>query len=383
MRTKLGMLLLSIILFSYTSCVDSFVPEIERYDELMVVDGVITDAFGPYTIKLSKTAKVQGGAKSIPYPKCKVHIEDDLGNKINVTESAPGTYKTDSLAFRGIAGRKYKLSIATPDGELYESATEELLKTIEIQSVYAQQEHKDAPGLFYGRDGYQFYVDTKPLTTTNNFILWRMQCTYKFSLDFLIHHYYGVGGYHFIYNKDTFQTCYRTIDILDPYLLNTGEFQQTEIKRMPLNYEDNYTKALTIRYSLKVNQYTLNESAFNYWKEVKKMKDAGGELYTTQPYQIKNNLVNSTHPDKPVLGYFMVAGLSEKRIFVNHPPVVNRVEVCAPPDITGPQPVWFVNQPASWPVFFGQYAGHGFYMPQECLDCRLTGTKKKPDFWEE
>jgi hypothetical protein len=380
MRTKLLVLFVGILLLSYTSCVESFIPEIERYEELMVVDGVITDASGPYTIKLSKTTRVQQFSKPLPYPDCTVQVEDDLGNKINLAEFELGLYKTES-AFTGVAGRKYKLSIATPDGELYESAFEELLKTIEIQSVYAQQEHKDAPGLFYGRDGYQFYLDTKASATTNNYLLWRLQCTYKFSLEFLIHHYYGVGGYHFIYNKDTFQTCYRTIDIPDVYLFNTGEFQQTEIKKMPLNYEDNYTRALMIRYSLKVSQYTLNEPAFNYWKQVKKMQDAGGELYTTQPYQIKNNLVNLTHPDKPVLGYFTVAGLSEKRIFVNHPPIVNRVEICDPPDITGPQPTWFLNQPATWPVFFGQYAGYGYYMPQECLDCRLTGTQKKPDFW--
>jgi hypothetical protein len=382
MKTKFLILIIGSLVFVCSSCTKSFVPEIERYDELVVVDGVITDAPGPYTIKLSKAAKVQAFSKAVPYPKCKLGIEDDLGNKISVTESEPGTYKTDSLTFRGVAGRKYKLSISTPDGESYESATEELLKPVEIQSVYAQQEHKDDPNLFYGRDGYQFYVDAKTPATANNYILWRMQCTYKFSLEFLIHHYYD-GAYHFVYNKDTLQTCYRTIDILDVYLLNTQEFQQTEIKKVPLNYEDNYTKALTIRYSLKVSQFTLNESAFEYWSKIKKMMHAGGELYTTQPYQIRNNLVNLTHPDKPALGYFMVAGLSEKRIFVNHPTMVNRIKGCDPPDPNEVQPTWFEGQPAVWPVFFGQHAGHGYYMPQECLDCRLTGTKIKPAFWED
>jgi hypothetical protein len=370
------------IMVAFASCIKSFVPDVPKYDEAPVVDGAITDAPGPYTVKLSKSSRLQELSKFNAYRGCKVMIEDDLGNKTTLTEHASGVYQTDSAALQGIPGRSYKLTISTPEGETYASAPELLLKGLGIKSVYKELEHKSDPNLFYGRDGYQFYVDAETPPTTNNYILWRAQCTYKFQTDFNIICYYD-HGVHPVFEGDTFKTCYRTLDILELYLLNTNDLRQQEIKGIALNYEDNYTKALTIRYSLKVSQFTLNQAAFIYWSTIKKMMSANGELYTTQPYQPKNNLRNITHPDKPILGYFTVAGLSEKRIFVNHPPIINRVEVC---EIGDPQPnvlKWFVNTPSVWPVYYANNGGSPYYLSQECVDCRVEGTQAKPSFWEE
>jgi hypothetical protein len=364
------------------ACTDSFVPDVEKYNELMVVDGNVNDGPGPYVFKLSKSSRTKERAAFIPYTNCMVQLEDNTGLKVTLSEKQAGVYQTDSAAIQGIPGRSYKLSISTADGESFESLPEQLLQGVKIQSVYGVLEHKTDPKLFFGRDGYQFYVDAETPSTTNNYVFWRMQCTYKFQTDFPILCYYD-HGVHPVINGDTFKTCYRTVDILNLYLLNTNELQQKEIKGMPLNYEDNYTKALTMRYSLKVSQFTLNEDAFKYWSTVKKMVDAGGDLYTTQPYQVGNNLMNLTHPDKPVLGYFMVAGLSEKRIFVNHPPIVNRYDVCKIGDSQRYPLNWFVNNPAIWPVYYANNNGGVYYLPQECVDCRVNGTQARPGFWVE
>ncbi len=365
----------------WSSCIESFVPDIVKYEDALVVDGNISDAPGPYTIRLSKSVRLKERPLLIPYPDCEVKITDDLGNSVTLWELEPGLYKTDSTTMRGIPGRSYKLSILTKEGDAYESTPEKLLAGIKIQSVNAELEHKSDPNLFYGRDGYQFYVDAETPATTDNYLFWRMQCTYKFRTDFNIFCYYD-HGIHPVLEKDSLRTCYRNQDILDLYLLNTNELKQKEIKRVPLNYVDNYTKALSIRYSLKVSQFTLNEAAFNYWSAIKKMLDAGGELYTTQPYQVKNNLINITHPEKPVLGYFMVAGLSEKRIFVNHPAIIDRWEVCEMGDEPQKNVLqWFVNVPSAWPVFYADAGGFPYYLSQECVDCQVDGTLTKPSFW--
>lgn len=39
----------------------------------------------------------------------------------------------------------------------------------------------------------------------------------------------------------------------------------------------------------------------------------GGQMYVTKPYQVKNNMKNISHPEKTVLDYFTVAGVSEKK----------------------------------------------------------------------
>ena len=212
-----------------------------------------------------------------------------------------------------------------------------------------------------------------------------VQSTYKFRTDFQTYAYYANGKRNKIVNRDTVSVCYRTVDVLDLFLFNGNLSKQLPIKRMPLHYEDNYTKALSIRYSLKVSQFTITKPAYEYWNTIKKLRDMQGELYTQQPYRIKNNLRNKTHPEKPALGYFTVAGIMEKRIFVNPPKnFQGRYDMCTVDDA----PVKHLddmlsNRPDLWPFFLidpAIYQGD-FWVDRECVDCRTRGVLEKPKFW--
>lgn len=377
-------LLLIAVIGLFSSCIRSYSPDIEKYEELLVVDGSVTNNPGPYVVKLSKSTKTQERPRSVPYRQCKVWIIDDLGNETPLAERAAGVYETDSLAMQGKVGRKYHVRVSVPEGDTYESTEEELLSPVNIQSVYAELQHKPHPDHIWGRDGYQFYLDAETPAGTNNFLLWSLQCTYKFRADFQIHSYYTNGQRYKVFDGDSLRFCYRTQDILDLFLWSTAQSAQKPIKRMALNYEDNYTKAISIRYSLKVDQYNISEPAYNYWSTIKKLRDMQGELYTQQPYQVKNNLVNKTNPAKPVLGYFMVAGVSEKRIFVNHPPIDDHYDVCT---ITGAPTKHLEDKlklrPDLWPFFLvdpAQYNGD-YWIDQSCIDCRKTGVLERPSFW--
>lgn len=383
MKIKFLFILMVLAIF-FSTCITNFVPEVSQDEELLVVDAMITDAPGPYTVKLSKSTSIRQLSRFVTYPGCHVSISDDLGNKVELIDKDKGVYQTDPTTFKTVAGRSYKISISTPDGEMYESAQEELLKPVGIQNVYAEYEHRNDPKLFFGRDGYQFYLDTEAPPTTSNFLLWQLQCTYKFQVDFEIDAYYADNKRTQVINGDTLRTCYRTIDMLDFFLLNANVLKQSQVRRVPLNYEDNYTKALSMRYSLRVQQYTINEAAFTYWNTIKKIRDSQGDLYSQQPFQVNNNLINLTHPEKKVLGYFTVAGIAEKRIFVNRPPYQAHFDVCK---ITGDGVKHLDDKlklrPDLWPFFLvdpKEYNGD-FWVDQSCVDCRKTGVLEKPSFW--
>jgi hypothetical protein len=367
----------------YTSCVKSFAPEIEKYGELMVVDGWITDSPGPYTVRLSTSSQLKQLVKFNPYSGCKLTVTDDVGGSFSLTEKTAGVYKTDSASFRAIPGRKYKLTILAPNGEEIESTEEQLPNSVAIDKLYEEFQHRSDPQKYYGRDGFQFFVDLGTLPTRDNFFLWKLDCTYKFKVDYEISSYYTDGKRYDVIKGDTLRECYRNVDILDFYLLSTKDLQQPIVKRFPLNYEDNYTKALTIRYSLFVKQYAINESSFEYWNAIKKMRDGQSDLFSQQPFQVKNNIFNLTHTDVPVLGYFTVAGYSEKRIFVDHPPTLeNRYDTCS---IQG-DPVkhlddYLRRHPALWPYFFPDKSYGDRLLDQECIDCRKIGVQQKPSFW--
>lgn len=346
MKINLSVILL-LIFFSFASCIKEFIPHSEKYDNMLVVEGAITDRLGPYTVKLSMSGDVKEQSYYKPYLGCTVEIMDNVGNAEILTEISQGTYVTDSLGIQGVPGRKYKVKISTPDGKLYESKEEELKNGTSMQSVYGEIEYKNDPSLFYRREGYQFYVDVADTPENNACYLWLLESTYKFKVDLDLMPAY-------------LRTCYRTQVIKEIYTLNTSQQSQQKGIRIPLNYEDNYTKALTIRYSLKVDQYTISESAYQYWDALRKMNVNNASLFTQQPYQIRGNLLNISNPSEPVLGYFMVAGKDEKRIFVDRPPIVFRFSEC----------VLDISAPPSPPA-------------DACIDCRAEGFLQKPDFWIE
>ena len=336
--------------FAFVSCVKEFQPKVDAYEALLVVDGMITDKPGPYTIKLSTSTKIIQYSAYKPYGKCKVVMMDNAGNKEVLTEVNPGIYKTDSLkGIQGIVGRKYKIAIATPENEFYESAEETLKKSVGIKSVYAEIQHKPDLKLFYGRDGYQFYIDTEIPETDTNYYLWKLESTFKFKTDFP-------------WLDNPFIPCYRTKKIKELFILEKIK-TRSEAVHFPLNFEDTYTKALLIRYSLYVAQYNIDELAYKYWNAIKKIAGNQGELYTQQPYQITNNIKNLSNPEKPALGYFTAAGFSEKRIFVDRPYIPFRYPRCP----SGPDTVDVASK--DWP------------REPDCLDCKESGTTQKPDFW--
>jgi hypothetical protein len=229
-------------------------------------------------------------------------------------------------------------------------------------------------------------VDAETLEGSDNYLLWRTECTYKFQSDYEMYGIYN-NGVHPVNDKDTLRDCYRTITIPNLYLYNTNEQASKEVKRMALHYEGNTTKALTIRYSLKVSQLKINKETYTYWTEIKKMQDAGGELYTQQPYQVKNNMINLSHPEKPVLGYFTAAGVSEKRIFLNRPSILFPSDLCIPYEIRmncDDQCLfnYLQNRPKLWPVFLARSPGNTpLWVAPECVDCRETGFQERPSFW--
>lgn len=375
MKIKIDLLVWSSIVILCNACVKPFTPDIPKYEGLLVVDGYLTDGPGPYTITLSKSSAIKKRPDFEPYRGCNVVVKDNMGTVFALTEKSPGIYQTDSASMRGVQGRKYQLMISTPDGEQYESKPQELLKPVGIHSVYEKFEQHN------GREGYQFYLDSEKPSEKESYFQLRLQCSYKFKADFPIYFYYDGGGWHPVNNIDTFRTCYRTINLQDWYLLNTGNLTDPQVKHFPLNYEDTYTKALSIRYTLKVSQYTLTKEAYTYWNTVKKMMDTQGEIYTEQPFQVENNLLNLTDPAKPALGYFTVAGLAENRIFVNAPLPMVLMKFPKCELNSDPIPEWLLKNPKWWPIFVTDPGMARVYVSQDCLDCRLTGTQTKPSFW--
>ena len=125
MTIRLWHMILIILLLSSTACVDEYWPKLDKYEDLLVVDGMITNFPGPYTIKLSISSSVDN-PMYIPFGGATVIIADHLGNNEILSETDEGTYTTSLSGIQGIIGRKYRIEIETADNKNYKSSGKHL-----------------------------------------------------------------------------------------------------------------------------------------------------------------------------------------------------------------------------------------------------------------
>lgn len=368
-----------------STCEEGFTPELDsKYENVMVVEGEISNAPGPYTVKLTSSASFNT-SKAIPLTGYKVVIIDDQENSEILSEMEKGVYTSSPDGIRGIVGREYKLSIVATNGQEYESEFEILRPPPPIDSVYAKIETVVNDDLPYNIEGYRFYLNTHTISPEPTYLLWRLDATYKYSADLIIRWMYD-GQLHQYTNSDSLRYCWINNKIYTYFLFNNENVNTNTIRDFPLHYVATDVRDLSIRYSLLTKQYSISKDAYIFWSNVKEQNENLGDLYTKQPFQIRGNVFNINNKSEPVLGYFMVAGTSEKRIFVNKPdpPVVMRYGECKLVE----QDYWnfgtlFLSSPAEWPEFatFDEN-GVSAYPPQVCLDCREKGGSiEKPGFW--
>lgn len=385
MNEKIHWLVLFAIIVLLSSCVEKYYPELDsKYENVLVVDGMISNEPGPYYIKVSLASSVND-PEFLPLSGYNISIIDDAGTTEVLNETMPGVYASATNGIQGIAGRKYKTRIVSPDGKTYQSDFETLKNPVGIDTVYAIFEAHSNPGGVFPYEGYQFYLNTKMAQSDTNFFMWRLERSFEYRSDFLISHMYN-GRLHTIYNVDSLQTCWKTDKIQQLFTFKTTGLSSPAVTRFPLNYVNTQTRELMERYSLLVKQFTITEKAYTFWNEVREQNSSQGSLYTKLPFQIRGNVYNTETPDEPVFGSFLIAGITEKRIFVNRPATIFRYPVCTLEDADYKNVgTIYMSHPDEWPLYLTtDLNGRRAFPNQDCIDCQLRGgTIVKPDFWTE
>lgn len=314
---KIIVLFFSVIIIS--SCIEEYWPDVlPKYHYALVVDGEITNKPGPYTIKLSSSSDINNPSFR-PFVGCEVVISEEQGENEILEEKEEGVYSTSIDGIRGECGKSYKLSIITPKGEYYETEFDKMSFSTEIDTIYTEIEYQPHPDYdFRNITGFRFYVDNFTSEFKDNYYLWKLEPTYKFNANYRITYYWD-GQMHSFSNSDSFYTCYLTKTVPEIFIFNTIDLASPKISKFPLHYVTTETKELSIRYSLLVKQYSLTKDAYQYWENIKSLENEQGTLHSRLPFQIHGNLKNIEDNNEHALGYFTVAGISEKRVFITRP----------------------------------------------------------------
>jgi hypothetical protein len=373
MKTK-GYLMCIVIILVVGSCITQFVPETGEAQELLVVEGLITDQHDINTVKLSKTQSINSKVKGIPYKGCTVKIMDDLGNIYSLNEKSPGTYVTNTTSFLGVIGRKYKLSIRTNNpgtiNYTYESDFVEMLPVPSIDTLYYEKIEIREP-LRPLKEGCQVYIDSHDPENKCKFYRWDFTETWMFQLPYRVSN----------------RTCWISENSSIINVKNTSVLSEDIVSKYPLYYISPKTDRLSKKYSILLNQYSINENEFDYWQRLQSVNEDVGSLYDITPSFIPGNVTCMEDPFQNVLGYFSVSAKASKRFYItdNFSGLVDLYSECVSETVSNLNSVKGLNKTV-WVIDTLQLGGPPVYVlttNKNCADCTTRGTNIKPSWWQD
>nr|WP_294948919.1 DUF4249 domain-containing protein [uncultured Mucilaginibacter sp.] len=377
-------------------CKKTYAPKVVANDtNLLVVEGVIDPGIDSTFIKLSHTVKLSEKTSIKPETGAKVTVEGD-GVSYNLTEISNGTYATAGLNLNRT--KKYHLKIHTSNGQEYLSDDVEVKVTPPIDSLDYKIEG----------EGLHLYSATHDPTNKTRYYRWDYQETWRFNSIY-------ESGYKVakdtviprVLPQDDIYRCYGSYQASAILLGSTVKSDQDILTNNPVTQITRGTERLSIRYSIKLNQYALTREAYAFWENMKKNTEQLGSIFDALPSEIGGNIHNTADAKIPVIGFVSISTTQSKRIYIN------RTDLPSTPEWRNQYPyegcgtstavyesilgntvrayiidIQEINYPIAAIIRKNPRTGldeiAGFtYSTRGCVDCTLRGSPHRPAFWTD
>lgn len=370
------------LLLCMYSCIEPFHPEIKESQDMLVINGSISDKPGWHFVEVSRSSPYNEPG-FIPEKGCVVRVEDENGRGVTYSEYQPGIYRADlDESFLGV-NNAYRLNVYTQDGMEYQSDYDSLLACPPIDSLYYEIELpvSDDPNITY-LGGVQFYVDVKGERGDSRNFLWKLEETYEYHSYYLIQYLWENDSvYEFDPATDSLARCYTGGSILEIYTASSRYLVANELNKYPLNFVSAKFPQLRFEYGLLVTQYSLSDEAFLYWEKIRTLTDEEGSLYEKQPANADGNIHNVNDPEEQILGFFYASQEREKWIQLKRPFLMYILdapcwlELANLDELESGSYMVSVDEDGMGPPY-----GTG---DKNCFDCRLLGgILEPPAYWQ-
>lgn len=368
-----------------TSCVEPFDIKSITHESNLVVNAVITNEFKKHTIKLSRTTKIDSTGIN-PEKNAIISIIDDSQVVQQFKETENGNYQSINQ-FKASPDKEYTLKIKTQQGESYSSTPERLTSIVNLESINVNVTENEL-----SEKEVQVSLKNSKTDNTNKYYRFEYEETFKvtpFSWNtqevvVVIDSFpYEFG----LINTSIPKYCY--INQKHNKIIITEDQQLTNfiIRNIPLS-----DRTWSIRYSILVKEYILNEKAYNYYNLLKKFSNPDDIFSQTQVGAIPTNITSDTNSEDKAIGIFEVSSVSSKRIFLNRQELTSKDYKypeqfdCEPfaPDLFGERETSpLLTALNSGHFTFAGLAPGGTYnlINRPCGDCTNLGSKTKPTFW--
>jgi hypothetical protein len=330
----------------FDSCIEPFAVTLPENRGYVVIDGLITDQPGPYTIRLFRPSSLDDQLTSVEWiPNASLTIHDDLNNSVTLTERAAGNYETDSN-FRGIVGRTYTLQVSISDAEQYESVPQKLLPVGEIGKVYYEfiqvEDSTMANVATEPKSGFHIYLDGDLAPGQNKLARWRTIGTYEL-LAYPINRKKGGNGHDTADNLNpatmppdpplcsgvslvpfvhtigpcTCCLCWPSIYDKTPILSEAKMLNDNHVERLKVAFVPARKDFFREKYYFQVDQMSITREAFDYWKNIQKQSGTGNDLFQTPAAKTLGNMMAVGDTQTPMLGLFGVSSIRSVSFYIN------------------------------------------------------------------
>ena len=314
-------------LLSLQSCIDLYDVDFNQKNNVLVVEGFLTDDYlNPDTIKILYSTYNGGNTFSTIITSVKASIVSKGGKETSLIEQKTGGFLPPK-DFRIDPLEKYALKFSLPNGKQYESSYEQMSVTPPILRTYDKFNLESK----LSEDGKKFlsanevYVDFQDIPKQKNFYLWRYthferivhcltcytsqydprtnQCSIKLaSFNRTPYYDYRCPGecYTIIPSKKFIITS----DVVSDGEIITGQL----IAKIP--YHHIYGCLVEIQ------QMSISPLMYSFFRNLDQQENSTGGLADTPPSAIVGNINNLSNESEKVVGYFGVVSLQKKKYWV-------------------------------------------------------------------
>ncbi len=371
------------------SCITPYNPlaQIDGETGVLVVEGNLSGGGQTTVVKLSRTVPLDQSYTYTPELWATVYVEEESsGQRFTLQERDNGQYE-------GVLPleltEQYRLHIETSDSKVYVSDYVPVISSPPVDSV------------FWGRNdqkGVAIYVNTHDPNNSTHYYRWEFDEDWEFhtqfdselDYDWVSRTYYKRSEDQHLYycwNKKRS----KTIVVGTSAQLVEDVIQNKQVHTLP--YADD---RLSYLYRIKVRQYGLTKTSYEYWEALQKNTEEIGDLFGPQPSNLPSNMQCVTDPSTPVIGYIDagIPSVGERYIWNTE------VAPWQKPDSVGVAEIIPIDPATLLPItdsiearlnagylllYYKIYRDSPqvdlYYVPRVCSDCTVKGTKNKPEDW--
>ncbi len=257
----------------FQGCQEEVDLKLDTTEPRVVIEGIITDRWGPYTVLVSETLNYYDNSNDNGVSGAEVVISDNEGFSETLEETEKGVYKTRNLL--GKVGNTYTLRVR------YKEADYEATGTILQPPIFDSLQYRFVEETPLKEEGYYLYFFGKTPKPGISYYRWLV---YK--------------------NGELFNTE------PEDFLLADDEFVNEELSDLEFPF------AFSLTDTVRLEMYSLEQPMFDYYNELLNILFNDGGLFSPPPENPRSNIKNLTNPKQPPLGYFQVSPVVSEEVII-------------------------------------------------------------------